>query len=219
MTLLIFDCDGTLVDSELLHAQAEVDLIKEKFGLVVSAIEHNRRFCGCTDSDVSQWIKEKTGKEISTDFYPELTKRKNILFSDRLQAMPHIHGLLRQLTDVPKCVASNTNLNTLTLSLQKTGLYNWFAPNIFSAQMVAHGKPAPDLFLYAAQQMRVTPQDCIVIEDSQHGVNAALAAKMRVFSFAGGSHCDAAYKDKLSKAELVFDDMRELPHLLKLNQE
>jgi beta-phosphoglucomutase-like phosphatase (HAD superfamily) len=94
-------------------------------------------------------------------------------------------------------------------------LDEWFEPHIYSAQMVARSKPAPDLFLYAAQQMNAAPTDCIVIEDSPHGVAAAIAANMRVLGFVGGSHCYPEFRERLQQAEAIFSDMRELPQLLQ----
>ena len=99
-----------------------------------------------------------------------------------------------------------------------TGLLPFFAPHIYSAEMVARGKPFPDLFLHAADRMGATPATSLVIEDGVAGVEAARAANMRVLGFVGGSHCDPAYADRLYRAgaEHVFSDMRELPELISL---
>jgi HAD superfamily hydrolase (TIGR01509 family) len=215
MTLIIFDCDGTLVDSELLHAQVEVDLIREKFGIVSDVAEYNRRFCGAGLPEVYVWLEKEIGYSLPDDFANEISDRKNEAFSKKLKAVPNVGKILNGMTSIPKCVASNTPLVTVKLSLQTTGLAKFFEPHIYSAQMVARGKPAPDLFLFAAKQMNVLPQDCIVIEDSPHGVKAALAAGIRVFGFVGGGHCYPDYQEKLKDAELIFNDMRELPDLIK----
>ena len=215
MTLLIFDCDGTVVDSEYLHAQVETDLIRERFGIVSSVAEYNKQFCGAGLPKLCAWLEQETGKPLPSDFIDELSDRKTDLFPKQLKSIPHIADVLNEISHIPRCIASNGPLERTRSSLQSTGLAQWFEPHVFSAQMVARSKPAPDLFLYVAQQMKVSPQDCVVIEDSHHGVTAALAANMRVLGFAGGSHCYPEFKDRLQQAEVIFDDMRELPQLLQ----
>jgi HAD superfamily hydrolase (TIGR01509 family) len=110
------------------------------------------------------------------------------------------------------CVASSSDLDRVELSLQIAGLHDCFSGNIFTAQMVARGKPAPDLFLYAAGRMQTVPENCLVIEDSIAGVQAGRAAGMRVFGFFGGDHCPPGHGQVLIEngAELAFADMREL---------
>jgi len=103
------------------------------------------------------------------------------------------------------------------VSLGSTGLHQRLAPNIFSASQVKNGKPAPDLFLFAANEMKVLPERCVVIEDSLAGIAGARAAGMRVFGFYGGSHCQPGYANTLRQAgaDLTFDDMRQLPELVR----
>jgi beta-phosphoglucomutase-like phosphatase (HAD superfamily) len=105
----------------------------------------------------------------------------------------------------------------MRVSLGSTGLYGRLAPNIFSASQVKNGKPAPDLFLFAAGAMKVPPERCLVIEDSIAGITGARAAGMRVFGFHGGSHCRPGYADPLRRAgdDQTFDDMRQLPKLIR----
>jgi beta-phosphoglucomutase-like phosphatase (HAD superfamily) len=104
----------------------------------------------------------------------------------------------------------------MRLTLGRTHLYDRFAPNIFSSSQVLNGKPAPDLFLFAAEQMNVPPENCLVIEDSVAGIAGAIAAGMPVFGFHGGSHCQEGYGGKLQDAgaAMIFDDMRQLPDLI-----
>jgi len=215
MTVLIFDCDGTLVDSELLHAQVEVGLIEELFGIVSTPVEYNKQFCGAGLPALCAWLEEKTGRPVPPDFIDELGRRKKDYFARHLKPMPYIATVLRHIDDMSKGVASNGPLSTVEASLRSTDLFKWFDPHIYSAQMVGRSKPAPDLFLFAAQNMNVRPQDCIVIEDSPHGVTAALAANMRVLGFTGGSHCHPGFEAKLSQAHRLFSDMRELPELIR----
>ena len=117
-------------------------------------------------------------------------------------------------------MASSSTPERIRLALGVTDLLDYFTPNIFSATMVKQGKPAPDLFLYAAMQMGVSPKDCVVIEDSVSGVKAAKAAGMTAIGFTGGSHVDSVtHGDKLTAAgvDLHFNDMSELPELLGLS--
>jgi len=115
-----------------------------------------------------------------------------------------------------KCVASSGTPEKIHHGLVCAGLYDVLAPNIFSASQVKRGKPAPDLFLFAAEQMQVPPERCLVIEDSLPGVTAARAAGMTVLGFHGGSHCRPGYGDTLGAAgaAMTFDDMRQLPGLI-----
>ncbi len=115
------------------------------------------------------------------------------------------------------CVASSGAHDKIFATLSRTGLYRRFAPHIFSASQVGNGKPAPDLFLFAAAQMKYSPHRCVVVEDSIAGVMAGVAAGMTVLGFVGGSHCQSDDKARLrdAGATLVFDDMRQLPNLIK----
>jgi beta-phosphoglucomutase-like phosphatase (HAD superfamily) len=137
------------------------------------------------------------------------------LFATLLEATPHIGDALARMT-VPVCVASSGPPEKISASLNRTGLYDRFAPHIFSAVQVRHGKPAPDLFLFAAERMQTAPARCLVIEDSVAGIAGAVAAGMPVLGFHGGSHCGDGYGKKLhdAGAAMTFDDMRQLPDLI-----
>ena len=132
-----------------------------------------------------------------------------------LEAIPHIALALDAIAQ-PVCVASSGSQQRMRVSLGRAGLYDRFAPNIFSASQVANGKPAPDLFLFAAAQMKVRPERCLVIEDSIAGIAGAIAADMTVLGFHGGSHCRPGYAERLraAGATVTFDDMRQLPGLI-----
>src|SRR3954453_16768779 len=123
----------------------------------------------------------------------------------------------RGAIDLLKCVASSGTPEKIHHGLTCAGLYDLLAPNIFSASQVARGKPAPDLFLFAAAQMNVAPQRCLVIEDSVPGVTGAQAAGMTALGFHGGSHCPPGHAERLraAGAGLTFDDMRQLPELVR----
>lgn len=128
-----------------------------------------------------------------------------------LTAVPGIVDALDALTHLPTCVASSGSHDKMRFTLGMTGLYQRFEGSIFSATEVEHGKPAPDLFLHAAQQMGVAPAACAVVEDSQYGLQAARAAGMRAFAYAGGM--TPAHRLE-GPGTVIFDDMRELPGLL-----
>ncbi len=132
-------------------------------------------------------------------------------FTQSLVAIPGVVEAL-DLLRLPICVASSSVPEQIRRKLELTGLLARFGENLFSAAMVARGKPAPDLFLYAAQRLTTQPDRCIVIEDSPAGIEAAIAAGMTAIGFCGGSHCRPGYGDRLKArgAALVIGDMREL---------
>ena len=215
MTLLIFDCDGVLVDSEILHQEVEAELGREVLGIERDPLTHGRLFTGKGLQNLLAAWEAESGKPLPPGLEDEMARRKRDAFTTRLKAIPFVADALAKLSGFRRCVASGTPVQTLEIALKSTGLYDNFAPHLFSSTMVARGKPAPDVFLYAAEKMRAAPGDCIVIEDTEHGVQAALAAKMRVIGFTGGSHCDASHAEKLRGADGIISDMRELPGILK----
>ena len=137
-------------------------------------------------------------------------------FEADLEAIRGIHDVLDVVTQ-SVCVASSGSHQRMRVSLGSTGLYERLAPNIFSASQVKNGKPAPDLFLFAASEMGVPPERCVVIEDSLAGIAGARAADMTVFGFYGGSHCRDGYAETLREAgaDLLFADMHRLPELVR----
>lgn len=213
--LVIFDCDGTLVDSEVLHYEVGSQLFHEALGVKCDPDAFGRRFAGAGDKNVIAALESETGRRVPDGFLNRMAMIKSEVFPKRLQAVPYAHESLQSLASYARCVASNGLLDIVRMSLRTAELYDFFAPNIFSAHNVGRPKPAPDLFLHAAQSMGFAPNDCVVIEDSATGVQAGLAAGMRVFGFTGGSHCYDGYAaERLQGAERVFSDMRQLPALL-----
>jgi HAD superfamily hydrolase (TIGR01509 family) len=142
-----------------------------------------------------------------------------VIEAEFCRSLAAINGVTEVLDalSLPICVASSSTLEQIRGKLQLTGLLQRFGENLFSATMVARGKPAPDLFLHAAQQLATAPHCCLVIEDSPTGVEAALAAGMTVIGFSGGSHCAPGHGAQLQAhgAALVIDDMRPLPTALE----
>lgn len=214
--LVIFDCDGVLVDSEPLAMRVLLQTLAEA-GVELGAEEAYAAFLGKSLATVCGILRDGYGVNVDDAALARMRARLNEAIRRELQPIPGIAETLGKLGH-RVCVASSSQVERIRLSLEVTGLSGFFGDDIFSATMVARGKPAPDLFLHAAQQMHVDPGRCMVVEDSPAGVTAALAAGMAVFGFAGGSHAQAApHREKLralGPAE-VFDDMRALSGLLR----
>jgi HAD superfamily hydrolase (TIGR01509 family) len=160
-------------------------------------------------------VEAELGRCLPENFQADLQEELYRGFADDLVAIPFIVDALDRIAQ-PVCVASSGSHQRMQVSLGRTGLYDRFAPNIFSAQQVRHGKPAPDLFLFAVAQMKTEPARCLVVEDSVSGVAGAVAAGMTVLGFHGGSHCREGYAATLQAVGAVetFDDMLQLPVLI-----
>ena len=213
--LVIFDCDGVLVDSEVISCRAHAQTLT-RHGYPITSDQVFERFLGRSTRQANLEVEADLGRSLPDDFHVQLQDELFRDFEADLQALPHINEALDAIAQ-PVCVASSGSHQRMRVSLGRTGLYDRLAPHIFSASQVTNGKPAPDLFLFAAEQMKTDPARCIVIEDSVSGVTAALAAKMSVLGFCGGSHCRPGHADKLRAAGAVtiFDDMRQLPALIR----
>jgi HAD superfamily hydrolase (TIGR01509 family) len=207
--LVIFDCDGVLVDSEPLALRVCLDLGAE-LGWPLTEGEIIDRFLGRSERAVRGQIAERLGDAAAGRWEEEYRRRLVAAIDAELTEVDGISEALAAIT-LPTCVASSGTHDKMRRTLGRTGLYERFAGRVFSASEVAHGKPAPDLFLHAAERMGVAPERCAVVEDSQYGVQAARAAGMRSFGYAGGL-TPAAWL--AGEATTVFDDMRKLPALL-----
>jgi HAD superfamily hydrolase (TIGR01509 family) len=212
--LVIFDCDGVLVDSEVISCRAHAKILT-RHGYPISVEQVFDRFLGRSTRQARFEVEAELGRSLPDDFHSQLQDELFQSFAATLEAIPHIDQALAAIAQ-PVCVASSGSQARMRVSLGRVGLHDKFAPHIFSAAQVQHGKPAPDLFLFAAAQMATSPKRCLVIEDSIAGITAALAAGMTVFGFHGGSHCRPGYGDTLCAAGAVvtFDDMRQLPGLI-----
>ncbi|KRR23467.1 HAD family hydrolase [Bradyrhizobium retamae] len=213
--LVIFDCDGVLVDSEVISCRAHAEILS-RHGYPITSEQVFHRFLGRSARQANLEVEAELGRALPDDFHLQLRDELYRTFEADLEAIPHIHTALDAITQ-PVCVASSGSHQRMQISLGRTRLYDRFAPNIFSASQVSNGKPAPDLFLFAAEQMNVAPERCVVIEDSVPGVTGGRAAGMTVLGFHGGSHCRPGYGDRLRDAGVVavFDDMRQLPGLIE----
>jgi HAD superfamily hydrolase (TIGR01509 family) len=207
--LVIFDCDGVLIDSELLSIRADRECLAE-CGIELSVDEIRDRYTGISFAGMVADLEARHGPP-PADFADRHRTRLWPLFETELQAIPGVGAVLDSLT-CKICVASSGRPERLKHALSLVGLYDRFHPHIFSATEVPRGKPAPDLFLYAAERMGVMPERCVVIEDSLPGVTAAVAAGMRVIGFVGASHCRPGDAARLSAqgAIAVIDDMAQL---------
>ncbi|MEO3997347.1 HAD family phosphatase [Mesorhizobium sp. CAU 1732] len=209
--LVIFDCDGILVDTEETANRVLCAWLTEG-GYPVSYEECRRVFSGTSMVSVQQRI-EANGHRLGFDLADRWYASIDTIFST-VTAVPHIETVVEALREagIPWCVASSARVDKMHLTLGATGLMSHFGHALYSATMVERGKPFPDLFLHAAKEMGFDPADCVVIEDSVPGTEAGIAAGMRVFSYAGDPFSDRA---ALSAAGgTVFDDMRDLPDLI-----
>lgn len=213
--LLIFDFDGVLVDSELIIHQILIEEIAH-YGPRFNLNVFMNRFAGRTTADIVKIIKIENKVPLPDDFLSHLEEQLLIKLPPRLQATPGTAKMLQALSEL-KCVASNASEERLNYFLNVVNLSKFFKGNIFSAEMVAHPKPHPDLFLFSAKTMGVSPQDCLVIEDSVTGIKAAKAAGMKALGFTGAHHLGPAYNKDLLEAgvEFIFKNMTELPSLLE----
>lgn len=206
--LIIFDCDGVLVDSESLAAQVFATLL-HTYGITLNASECEKRFRGHTLQYCLKTLKQDYPGKLPGDFLDVLSKATRETFGEQLLPVPGIEAVLQWLgrEKCAFCVASNGALAKVHHSLEVTGLRHYFGNNCFSAESVQASKPAPDLFLHAAQTMGFGPHQTLVVEDSQAGITAAMRAGMRVCVFgseavaAGGTHD-------------CCDDMAKLPQIL-----
>ena len=192
IALVIFDCDGVLVDSELISAQMVVEVFSE-IGLNVdlSFVYHN--FVGHSFTTVAAKYAREHGKNVPDSFENDYRERLLNAFGGKLKAMAGIETVLDQL-NVPFCLASGSSPARVNRSLEVTGLTQRFKDKIFTTSLVAKGKPAPDIFYYAAEMMGAAPNECLVIEDSTAGVDGAKAATMTVWQFTGGVHFNHGYQ-------------------------
>jgi HAD superfamily hydrolase (TIGR01509 family) len=212
--LVIFDCDGVLVDSEVISCRAHAETLT-RHGYPITADQVLVRFLGVSDREARMTIEAELGRSLPDDFELQVKQATLQFYADGLRTIPHVDEAIAAI-GLPKCVASSGTPEKIRHGLECAGLYDLLAPNIFSATQVKRGKPAPDLFLFAAEQMQASPARCIVIEDSVPGIAGALAAGMTVLGFHGGSHCRPGYADTLraAGANMTFDDMRQLPDLI-----
>ncbi|GGQ85095.1 HAD family hydrolase [Kitasatospora griseola] len=211
--LVIFDCDGVLVDSERIAVRVQRE-VGAQLGWPLTEDEVVRHFIGRSHAAGWQVVAERLGESTAAAWEQRFEQRHRELVDTELEP---VDGIVEALTELaaaglPHCVASSGTHGKMRHTLGRTGLYERFEGRIFSATEVAHGKPAPDLFLHAAQRMGFAPEVCAVVEDSGPGTRAARAAGMRCFGYTGGpTGADAL----TGPGTVLFSDMRQLPELLR----
>jgi HAD superfamily hydrolase (TIGR01509 family) len=209
--LVIFDCDGVLIDSERLAIRTEASILNS-LGWPLQEAEIVTRFVGRSATYMQGVVEAEIGRTI--DWELEFEAKYREVFAKELTPVPGIVAVLDAIS-VMTCVASSSSHELLRFSLGLVGLYGRFEGRVFSAEDVARGKPAPDLFLHAAASIGAEPARCAVIEDSASGVAAGVAAGMSVFGFAGG----VTSAETLARPGVrVFGDMLDLPDLLRLSE-
>jgi HAD superfamily hydrolase (TIGR01509 family) len=212
--LVIFDCDGVLVDSERLIVKVEAQICQERgWGLTEDDVA--REFVGLSDTAMRARLSELIGEELPDGWDAEYTERYREALARDLEAVPSVAEAVDAIEQagIATCVASSGSHEKMALTLGKTGLLARFAGRIYSATdpEVAAGKPAPDLFLHAAERMGVDPSRCAVVEDSPFGLAGALAAGMAAFGFAGS----VLPAERLARDGVtIFDSMADLPSLV-----
>lgn len=208
--LVIFDCDGVLVDSERVAVRVDA-VVLAKLGWKLTKSEIVDRFMGRTTESMRKEIETHLRRSLPHGWEEEVEARYREALLAELTPVDGIVEALDAIAGLPACIASSGSHDKMRLTLGLTGLFSRFEGRIFSATEVERGKPAPDLFLHAAERMGVAPDRCVVVEDSQYGVQAARAAGMRAFGYAGGL-TPAQWLE--GPDTVVFDDMLTLPTLL-----
>ena len=210
--LVIFDCDGVLVDSERLSIRLDVELLAA-LGWPMAEEEVVERWVGRTEAAMRAEIEEHLGRSVETE-WTAFSDRYVKAFAEELEPIDGVADAVDavQAAGLATCVASSGDLGKIRRNLAKTGLLGRFEGRLFSADDVEHGKPAPDLFLHAAAAMGVEPGRTAVVEDSRHGVEAARVAGMWVFAYTSGvTPADALAGPRTT----LFDAMRSLPELIE----
>ena len=213
--LVIFDCDGVLVDTETINNEVLSQLLK-KAGLEMSPDEVARRTTGLAYSEMWEMFEDEVPGSLPADIEEQQLTMESERFRKELLPIPGAVETVRCLgaAGMPMCVASNGTREKRVVTLEVTGLAGYFGDKFFGVNQVAHGKPAPDIYLLAAQKMEVPPSRCVVIEDSYPGAQAGLAAGMTVLGYCPN-------KDIWGLEGLgiqTFSDMNVLPELLGLDR-
>ncbi|WP_439271970.1 HAD family hydrolase [Pseudochrobactrum sp. HB0163] len=213
----MFDCDGVLIDSEIISANMLIEELA-KFEIHIDRPYVAKHFLGRSYPTVFSTIRADFGVELPASFETHYREQLLKAFDKMLKIIPGVEPVLREMI-LPWCVATSSSLPRAEKSLELTGLRALVGERLFTASMVANGKPAPDLFLYAAKEMCVAPGRCLVIEDSLNGIRAARAAGMKVWYFMGGSHMKGQEFNESAdlRPDLRFDDFSTFPILLEQN--
>jgi HAD superfamily hydrolase (TIGR01509 family) len=217
ITAILFDCDGVLVESEVLAQEVETKVLGD-IGLHYDRKEFTARFMGMSDDAFWAALEEDAQARLGRSIRDELREPMRAMMREAVMTrLTEVAGARDTIAAVThkKAVASSSSKQGLEIKLKMVDHWDHFAPHVYSAEHVVHAKPAPDLFLHAAKELGVPPFECLVIEDSINGVKAARAAGMRVWGFLGGGHMDDEIGERLiaAGAERVVKDWREAQRL------
>lgn len=214
--LVIFDCDGVLVDSEFLASKIEAKLLTDA-GVAITAEEVAERYSGMTWKEILFDVEKTAGVPLSAGLIDMADRLVDMALETQLEMIEGADRAAKRIK-MPKCIASNSSRARLGISLGRTGLLNLFEPHIFAAHEVGSkkGKPDPNVFLHAASVFNAQAGNTIVVEDSVHGIKGARAAGMRVIGFTGGSHTFPGHADRLTEAgaETVINRHALLPDVI-----
>lgn len=218
--LVIFDCDGTLIDSEAIWTKATVEVFKEE-EIILDPQAFNSQFAGMSGDEIISHLEEELERGLPHDIQQRIEDQAHKML-EKVEAIDGAHEMLDQL-DYARCVCSNTKSDLLESNMRHAGMWDRFRPYVYSAVEVGNKatKPDPNVFLHAATTLEEEPQNCFVIEDSFHGVQAAVAAGMRVIGFIGASHSYAGHGEHLmdAGAETVINRFADLPATLEALKE
>jgi HAD superfamily hydrolase (TIGR01509 family) len=212
--LYVFDCDGVLIDSEMIASGVESELFAG-IGYAITPQEIVYRFAGLTSRAIGDVVEAEIGRKLPDDFFDRSREEIDRRLARELKAVPGVHAMLDRLEGQPRCVCSNSSTERLKISLERTRLWERFAPHVYSAGEVGdlRPKPAPNVYRYAIAQFGVDPRDAVVLEDTVFGITAAKAAGARVIGFTGGAHTWPTHADMLTAAgaETVINRLTDFP--------
>jgi HAD superfamily hydrolase (TIGR01509 family) len=215
--LILFDCDGVLVDSEIIAAEVESKLLREA-GFDITTEDMCIRFAGMDWKNILLTIEREADIPLSAQLIDKSEKLLDTALARRVKMIDGVRYALSKITE-QRCICSNSGSARLDMMLTKVGLKPYFENHVYSAKDLGpdRTKPKPDIYLHGAKKFGVEPARCLVIEDSVHGVHAARAAGMRVIGFTGGSHTYPTHADRLTDAgaETVVNRMVELPQMVE----
>ena len=217
--LVIFDFDGVIADSEVLANAVLAEVISE-LGVPTTLEDAYRLYMGKRYKDVIDAIEQATGRNLPSTFASDFQQRTFARFREALRPVSGVRDFIESLAGTPKCIASSSSPDRLELCLELLDFKAAFGDCVFSASMVARGKPFPDIFLLAAEKMGVPPRNCIVIEDSVTGVTAGKAAGMTVIGLTAASHIQDGHGERLTAhgadhIATTYHDLLSITHRIK----
>lgn len=210
---IIFDCDGVLVDSEIIASQVSLQKFKP-YGVNLDIKEYAQRYAGKVEEDILELVQQEYNISLPSDFLPQLRLEIEHALDHELKAIKGVKNTLSNIS-ITTAVVSNSRLVRVIHSLKVADLSEIFGKRLFAAEMVERPKPFPDVYLHAAKELNVIPENCLVVEDSVSGVTAAYRAGMNVIGFLGGSHIVNGHGNKVMEAGAftTVNNMEELSQL------